>query len=82
MTNKQLRTNIALQAKMSLLKNGLRYSDIDINYGLPYFAIGDIFFAQGEDADQLIEDAKKTADITGLAVSTCLVWYLDSAGAL
>lgn len=85
MTNKEFKKSVAAIAKAAMQRNQLRYVDIEINYGLPYVSIGMNgcdFFAQGEDARELIEQAVETGNKTQLSIATCLIWHLDGAGAL
>ena len=60
--------------------NGFGYKGIEFNYGLPWIAIFGFYFNQGEDVQDLIDQLNETVTKTGLNISTCLVWYLDSAG--
>jgi len=74
---------VSWTCKQVMKARQFRYLDIEINYKLPYVSIGMNgceFFCQGDDADTIIEGAKVTADKTGLAVSTCIIWWLESAG--
>lgn len=83
MTTKEFAKSISDACKNVMKRRQFRYVDIEINYGLPYISIGMNgceFSAQGQDASELIEQAVETSNKTQLAVSTCLVWYLDSAG--
>lgn len=84
MTNKELSKSIAASCKQTMKRLQLRYVDIEINYGLPYVSIGMNgceFFSQGQDAGDIIEEAVNTSNKTNLAVTTCLIWQLESAGA-
>ena len=83
MTNKEFRKSISSSCKHIMQQQGFIHADVEINNNLPYVSVGKDgcqFFAQGEDASDLIEKATEASDKTGLAVSTCLIWYLDSAG--
>lgn len=79
----EFKKTVAHTAKQVMKSRQFRYVDIEINYGLPYVSVGMNgceFFAQGDDADTIIEGAKITAEKTKLAISTCLIWWLESAG--
>lgn len=80
MTNKQFRQSIVSTCYNVMSKKQFNYKDIQINNGLPTVSIGEYFFAQGQDADELLNEAQMTSGVTGLNVKTCLVWYLESAG--
>lgn len=83
MTTKEFAKSISQAAKSVMKIRRFRYVDIEINYKLPYISVGMNgceFFAQGQSAEEILKEATTAADKTNLAVSTCLVWYLDSAG--
>jgi hypothetical protein len=80
MTKKEIRTSVSSSCKKVMKSNGFGYKDIEFNYGLPWIAIFGFFFDQGDEAQNLIDQMKETSQKTGLHISTCLVWYLDSAG--
>ena len=83
MTTKELARTISQSAKRVMKAKQFRYVDIEINYGLPYISVGMNgceFFSQGEDAGNIIAEAVTASNKTKLAVSTCLIWYLDNAG--
>lgn len=83
MNTKEFRASISQTAQQVRQKLGLRHQDVQINYKLPTVAVGKHgFFAQGEDAAELLEEASQTAAATGLRVSTCLLWWLNGAGAI
>lgn len=85
MTNKEMAKTIAATCKAAMKRNQFRYVDIEINYGLPYISVGmngTTFYAQGQDADEFIEQAKEASKKFNLAITTCLIWQLDSAGVL
>lgn len=74
---------IAASCKEVMKRRQFRYVDIEINYGLPYISVGMNgceFFAQGQDASEFIEQAKEASEKFNLAITTCLIWQLDSAG--
>lgn len=84
MTIKEFSKSVASTCKAVMKAKQFRYVDIEINYGLPYISVGMNgceFFAQGQDANEILVEAKATSNKTGLAITICLVWYLDSAGA-
>jgi len=81
MTKKEYRKSISDRVKTIFKKTGLHYGMIEIKYSLPTVAVAD-FFAQGESAQDLIDTAQSLADKTGLNIKTCLVSWLDSAGAI
>lgn len=83
MTTKEFARTISQSAKRVMKAKQFRYLDIEINYGLPYVSVGMNgceFFAQGEDASDIIAEAVLASNKTNLSVSTCLIWYLDGAG--
>ena len=83
MNNAQFARTISQTAKKVMKAKQFRYVDIEINYGLPYVSVGMNgceFFAQGEDASDIIAEAVLASNKTNLSVSTCLIWYLDNAG--
>ena len=83
MTTKEFSRTISQTAKRVMKAKQFRYVDIEINYGLPYISIGMNgceFFAQGDDAGYIIDEAVSASNKTNLSVSTCLIWYLDNAG--
>jgi hypothetical protein len=83
MTTKEFSRSISQTARRVMKAKQFRYVDIEINYGLPYISIGMNgceFFAQGDDASDIIAEAVSASNKTNLAVSTCLIWYLDNAG--
>ena len=83
MTKKEYRKSISDRVRTIFKKTGLHYGMIEIKYSLPTVAIGlRDFFAQGEDAQEIIDTAQSLADKTGLNIKTCIVWWLDSAGAI
>lgn len=82
MTTKEYRTSIAKSVRRVLSDLQIRYMDIKISSKYSTVAIGEFsFFAQGESADELISEAEKISELTGLALSTCMVYILDAAGA-
>ena len=85
MTNKEFRSSVASTAKRILKKYGLRYVDIKIlhSYQLAYInGINGIYF-QGDNFQNFFdENITPCAEKTGLNEKTCLLWFLDSAGAL
>jgi hypothetical protein len=83
MTKKEFRTSVSQRVKAIFKKTGLRYNLIDIKYSIPTVSIDyNRFFAQGESAEELIDTAQSLADKTGLNIKTCIVFWLDSAGAI
>lgn len=83
MTNKEFAKNVAGIAKKTMKAKQFRYTDINIDYGLPYISIGIDgceFYAQGEEAGDIIAEVIEASNKTNLAVSTCLIWWLESAG--
>lgn len=83
MTTKEFSKTIASTCKQRMKQRNFRYVDIEINYALPAISVGMNgceFFAQGESAQELIEEAVNTSNKTQLAVTTCLIWQLESAG--
>jgi hypothetical protein len=83
MTTKEFSRTISQTAKRVMKAKQFRYVDIEINYGLPYISIGMNgceFFAQGDAASDIIAEAVSASNKNNLAVSTCLIWYLDNAG--
>lgn len=81
MTKKELRKSVSDRVRGIFKKTGLHYGMIEIKFSLPTVAVED-FFAQGEDAQEIIDTAQSLADKTGLNIKTCIVWWLDSAGAI
>ena len=81
MTKKEYRKSISDRVRTIFKKTGLHYGMIEIKYSLPTVAVAD-FFTQGESAQDLINTAQSLADKTGLNIKTCIVWWLDSAGAI
>lgn len=82
MTKKEFRKSIADRVRAIFQKTGLHYGIIEIKFSLPTVAVVNDFFAQGESAQDLIDTAQSLADKTGLNIKTCIVWWLDSAGAI
>jgi hypothetical protein len=85
MTNKDFSRSVAKYAKLAMKRKQLRYVDIEINYSLPYISVGmngSEFFAQGDSAKAVISQAVEMGNKTQLAISTCLIYLLDSAGVL
>ncbi len=82
MTNKQFRKSVSKVSRAVMNWHGLRYQDIEINSRLSTVSVGGLFFTQGDSATELINEAEKTANKTGLSEKTCLIWYLDNAGVL
>ena len=83
MTKKEFRTSVSTRAKEVMYRQDIQYKHITIHQGLPYISVGEDgckFYTQGEDAENLLREAKFTADRTGLNIKTCIIWYLDSAG--
>lgn len=83
MDNKQFRRSISDACRRVMKKQGFIHADVDINHVYSYVSIGKNghhFFSQGEDAGNLIEEATNASNKSGLALSTCMVWLLDSAG--
>ncbi len=82
MTKKEYRKSVSDRVKEIFKKTGINYNFIMIKYSLPIVSVGDNFFAQGESAQELIDTAQSLADKTGLNIKTCIIWWLDSAGAI
>ncbi len=82
MTIKEYRKSVSNTVKEKFKKTGLHYALIRISYSLPTVSIDDKFFAQGESAQELIDTAQSLADKTGLNIKTCMIFWLDSAGAI
>jgi hypothetical protein len=80
MTRKQFRKSVSDTVKAVFKKTGLYYNQIEIKFSLPYLSVGDVLFAQGEDAQFFIDNAQALSDNTGLNIKTSLVFLLDSAG--
>lgn len=69
MQTKDFAKSIATTCKAVMKKRKLRYVDIEINYGLPSISIGMNgceFFAQGESAGDIIEEAINVSNKTNL----------------
>lgn len=77
---KDFKKSVATAARNIMRRQGIKYTDIEINHSLPFVNLAGYYYAQGEDAGNLIESITETSNKTGLALSTCLLWYLDSAG--
>lgn len=84
MTKKEFRSSVSSTVKRVMHEYGMRYQDICIHREFPMFSIMDRrqFSAQGEDAQELLDGADRCAKVTGLSTKTCLLRYLESAGAL
>ena len=80
MTKKELRTDISKLVKKVMFTQSFGYKDIIINDKYQTLSISDTFFVQGEDAQELINEANITAKNIGLNIKTCLVWILESSG--
>lgn len=77
MTNKEYAKSINKRVK----NKGINGDEIEINYPIPSVSVCD-FYSQGEDAATLLEEATNISNKTGLTIKSCLVFLLDSAGAL
>ena len=87
MTKKQFRTSISHSVKTTMRNCKFFYNNITVNTKLPLYSVNAFntseisIFAQGEEADNFINEATLLADKTKLNVKTCLVFLLDSGGA-
>ena len=82
MTKKQLRNSISATALSVRQRYGLRYKDITFDENFSIVGVGDIFFAQGQSADEIISEVNNASEMTGLSEKTCLLEYLYSSGAI
>jgi hypothetical protein len=77
MTNKQMYKLITETAK-SARKSG---QTIEINYSLPYVDINgteDVYFLQGEEASNLLEEAVNTGNKFSVSVEDAILWQSQS----
>lgn len=77
MTKQELKKSISLVAKNMLIKHDLRWQDIKFT-NLPTVEVGEFtFFAQGEDADEIMKDCPDYINRRSY-----VLWYLNGAGAI
>ena len=80
---KELRKSISSTALGVRKRFQLRYVDILVDTKLPMVGVDNgNFFTQGESASAILVDLNSAVEMTGLHIKTCLLWYLDGAGAL
>lgn len=75
MTRKEFRKTVAQSAKNVLKRIDIKRSNVIINHSLPTIDLDGYFFAQGDDAQELLDGVP--LDINE---KTWLLFYLDSAG--
>ena len=86
MTNKEMKQQILTVAKAArksvkeTAPTGTKI--IDINYGLPYVAVvcpdGSEYFFQGQEASELLNEAKNTVDKFSVSVEDAIIWQSQS----
>ena len=82
MTQKEYRKSISSRVRDIIKNLGLRYIDIIIDTKYSILSVEFQFFAQGESADEIIQEINLMAQVTQLSPKTCALAYLDSAGVL
>lgn len=79
MSPKEYRKSISTTVKGIMQKHGIRYQDVQVT-NIPTISVGDWFFAQDEDCDQILKDMFEVSSLTRLSGKTVLIWMLDCAG--
>jgi len=88
MTKKEFRVSVSsiaakvIRGKKFIGSISQRYKSITFNPKYSMVGLENGFFAQGESADEIIKEVQNLSAQTGLSDKTCLLAYLDSAGAL